>query len=203
MTESRLRPAIVDKIVSGGQTGADRGGLNAAIKLGIPHGGWCPKGRKAEDGTIPPRYQLQETGSTNYQSRTRRNVLDSDGTVIFTRGKLEGGSLLTARIAREAGKPNLHLDLRDIGSRRVQSALDLRTWIGENKIRTLNVAGARESKVHGVQHAVARFLCDALGGVVYPVEEERIGPDGPVGFSTGPDEVPYGKPIPSEKKKKA
>ena len=74
----------VEKIVSGGQTGADRAGLDFAIAHGIPHGGWCPKGRKAEDGTIPERYGLSETSRADYLQRTEANVRESDGTVIFT-----------------------------------------------------------------------------------------------------------------------
>ena len=85
------------KIVSGGQTGADRAGLDWAISMGIPHGGWCPRGRKAEDGVIPARYQLTETKSADYLTRTRWNVRDSNATVIFTlKPTLSGGSLRTA-----------------------------------------------------------------------------------------------------------
>jgi hypothetical protein len=101
----------VSKIVSGGQTGADRGGLDAAIELGIPHGGWCPKGRKAEDGAIPLTYDLTETGSADYRVRTEKNVLDSDATAIFTCGELSGGSKLTADLAEKHGKPWIHIDI--------------------------------------------------------------------------------------------
>lgn len=82
----------ISKIVSGGQTGADRGGLDAAIELGIPHGGWCPKGRKSEDGVIPEKYLLKEMSSADYLKRTEQNVVDSDATVIFTYGQPTGGS---------------------------------------------------------------------------------------------------------------
>lgn len=95
---------LVKKIVSGGQTGADRGALDAAIALAIPHGGWCPKGRRTEDGAIPSKYELTETPATNYQARTKRNVEESDGTVILTRGPLEGGSLFTAEHAERVNK---------------------------------------------------------------------------------------------------
>jgi hypothetical protein len=127
------------KIVSGGQTGADRAGLDWAISTGIPHGGWCPKGRKAEDGKIPERYQLTETNSSDYLTRTRWNVRDSDGTVIFTmRGTLTGGSLRTAEYALKKEKPLLHLHAgSDI---RV-----LREWLVSHLICTLNVAGSRSS----------------------------------------------------------
>ncbi|MCC6355238.1 MAG: putative molybdenum carrier protein [Verrucomicrobiae bacterium] len=97
---------IIEKIVSGGQTGADRAALDAAIALGIPHGGWCPKGRRAEDGRIPGRYRLAETPGANYLQRTEWNVRDSDGTVLFTLGKAAtGGSRKTIEIARRLGGP--------------------------------------------------------------------------------------------------
>ncbi len=95
-----LKTHSISRIVSGGQTGADRGGLDAAIELGIPHGGWCPKGRKSEDGTIPLIYQLVETSSSDYKVRTEKNVADSDATVIFTYGKPTGGSKPTANFAK-------------------------------------------------------------------------------------------------------
>lgn len=96
---------FVKRIVSGGQTGVDRGALDAAIFLGIAHGGWCPQGRLAEDGTIPPRYELTETNSSKYPIRTQQNVIDSDGTLILYAGELQGGTSLTLRFARERNKP--------------------------------------------------------------------------------------------------
>lgn len=91
---------IVNKIVSGGQTGVDRAGLDVAIQLGIDHGGWCPKGRRAEDGRIPGCYQLAEADSDEYAFRTERNVVDSDGTLILFFATLRGGTELTYRLAR-------------------------------------------------------------------------------------------------------
>ena len=76
--------AGIEKIVAGGQTGADIAALDFAIERSIPHGGWCPLGRKAEDGTIDPRYTLKETPSSGYVQRTEWNVRDSDGTVGFS-----------------------------------------------------------------------------------------------------------------------
>src|SRR5688572_12994856 len=93
------RKSSVQRIVSGGQTGVDRGALDAAIALGIEHGGWCPRGRLAEDGQIPRRYQLTETKTSKYRERTERNVLDSDGTLILFRALLSGGTELTRRLA--------------------------------------------------------------------------------------------------------
>jgi hypothetical protein len=78
---------MINKIISGGQTGADRAALDFALKFNIPHGGWIPKGRIAEDGPLPAKYQLQEMPTSSYPKRTEQNVIDSDGTLIFSRGK--------------------------------------------------------------------------------------------------------------------
>src|SRR3954463_11720603 len=103
-------PALITKLISGGQTGADRAALDWAISHGIEHGGRCPKGRLAEDGPIPLRYQLIETPTESYEERTEWNVRDSDGTVIFTIAEqLSGGSLLTLEMAIKHHKPHLHL----------------------------------------------------------------------------------------------
>jgi hypothetical protein len=85
---------MLTKIISGGQTGADRAALDAAIEYGVPHGGWIPKGRRTEDGRLPDRYILQETSNIGYPQRTKLNILDSDGTLIFSHGKLTGGICL-------------------------------------------------------------------------------------------------------------
>ncbi len=90
---------MLTKIISGGQTGADRAALDVAIELDIPHGGWIPKGRKTEDGVLPDKYQLQEMPTTSYPKRTEKNVLDSEGTLILSHGRLSGGSSLTIKIA--------------------------------------------------------------------------------------------------------
>jgi hypothetical protein len=89
---------VIEKIVSGGQTGADRAGLDAAIELGIPHGGWVQKGRKTEDGGLPEQYHLKEMPIASYAARTEQNVIDSDGTLIVSHGKLNGGSAMTRRL---------------------------------------------------------------------------------------------------------
>ncbi|MCX7173435.1 MAG: putative molybdenum carrier protein [Proteobacteria bacterium] len=99
-----VRGQIVTKIVSGGQTGVDRAALDWAVQQGIPHGGWCPKGRIAEDGAIDSRYELQETNSAKYPQRTKQNIIDSDGTLILNSGELDGGSLET----RESKRPGIY-----------------------------------------------------------------------------------------------
>ncbi|RMH44823.1 MAG: molybdenum cofactor carrier [Deltaproteobacteria bacterium] len=159
MRNSLLSVPLV-RIVSGGQTGADRGGLEAAIALGIEHGGWCPRGRRAEDGRIPDRYRLRETESADYAQRTERNVLDSDGTVLFTRGAPTGGSALTAALARRHAKPLLHVDLASTDER--TAACALRAWLADRGIATLNVAGSRESGCPGISDAVRRIVTAAV-----------------------------------------
>jgi hypothetical protein len=106
------------KIVSGGQTGADRAALDLAIERGIPHGGWCPQCRRAEDGPIDNHYQLKETPNGDYVERTEWNVRDSDGTVVFSiAGVLTGGSKKTVDLARKHGKPCLHLSAQSDGDK--------------------------------------------------------------------------------------
>jgi hypothetical protein len=155
---------VIERIVSGGQTGADRAGLEAAITLGLRHGGWCPRGRRAEDGEIPARYSLVEVPSDTYDERTRLNVRDSDGTVVFTRGPLAGGSRLTAEEALRIGKPCLLLDSDRIAPGGGDAVRELLEWIDQYRIRVLNVAGPRESQAPGIERAVASFVTSALGG---------------------------------------
>ena len=141
------------KIVSGGQTGVDRGALDAAIALGIPHGGWCPRGRLAEDGTIPARYQLTETDSPEYRARTEKNVRDSDATLILYRGELKGGTELTRQLAKRHAKPCLVVDLDH-----PTDLEEIRQWLSQPQITVLNVAGPRESQSPGISARAADFL---------------------------------------------
>ena len=136
---------MLKKIVSGGQAGVDRGALDAALQLGFDCGGWCPAGRRAEDGIIPSQYPLTETESARYEARTEQNIIDSDATLIITGGRLEGGTRLTMEIALQQDKPCLVIDLRQ------PLALDqVHTWITTLEISTLNIAGPRESKQAGI-----------------------------------------------------
>jgi len=151
--EQGLAKGPLRKIVSGGQTGVDRGALDAAIDLGIPHGGWCPRGRLAEDGRIPKRYQLTENASDDYALRTEQNVLESDGTLVLCVGQPTGGTALTCQLAREHGRPLLVLDL---ASRPGPEAAW--QWIVANAIGVLNVAGPRESAHPGVREQAAEYL---------------------------------------------
>lgn len=135
---------MIQKIISGGQTGVDRAALDAAIKLTIPHGGWIPQGRLTEDGPLPSKYQLQETGSTSYADRTEKNVLDADATLIISRGPLTGGSEYTREMAVKHRRLWLHIDLKKIPA--FQAAIAINDWISKKQIATLNVAGPRASK---------------------------------------------------------
>lgn len=148
---------MIDKLLSGGQTGVDRAALDVGLALGLTVGGWCPKGRRAEDGPIPDRYPLVETPERNYQVRTRRNIEDADGTLILNLGKLEGGTALTAAHARKIGKPCLIVALEQ----EIDPAT-FRDWLKKHSIAVLNVAGPRESKRPGVYAAAMRGLKDLI-----------------------------------------
>ena len=146
------------RIVSGGQTGVDRAALDVALTLAIPHGGWCPRGRLAEDRVIPPQYQLTETDSPEYALRTEKNVVDSDGTLILCRGRTSSGTELTRQLALLHEKPCLVVDLN-----RPLPADDVYRWISESQIETLNVAGPRESQNTGISAQARQFLEGLLG----------------------------------------
>jgi len=134
----------VAKIISGGQTGADRAALDFAIKHHIPHGGWVPKGRKAEDGPILKNYHLWEMPTGKYSDRTERNVFDSDGTLIISHGNLTEGSALTASFADQHHKHCIHIDLEQWSLQ--DATVMICSWLGNYKIGVLNVAGPRASK---------------------------------------------------------
>ena len=153
-----LKNPLVKKLVSGGQTGADRAALDWAIEHRIEHGGWCPLGRLAEDGPIDPKYELTETPTPDYAQRTEWNVRDSDGTVIFSiKEKLAGGSLTTWQMASEFAKPCLHLHQESDAAPR-----SLQNWLRSNRIHTLNVAGPRLSEEPEITDFVKNVLDEAL-----------------------------------------
>lgn len=144
------------RIVSGGQTGADQAGLDWAIVHGISEGGWCPRGRRSEDGPIDPAYRLFETPSRSYLERTEWNVRDSDATAIFTLDQdLSGGSLRTAGFAARLGRPWIHL-------RPGVHPRYLARFLMSHSVKTLNVAGKRESSQPGIYLFVMNFLDEAL-----------------------------------------
>lgn len=146
------------RIVSGGQTGVDRAALDVARENHIACAGWCPKGRRAEDGAVPPRYLLRETPSSGYSQRTEWNVRDSDATLVLHRGPMQGGTALTARMARRLRRPVLHVDLAaEPDPSRVHD------WLRTQAVRVLNVAGPRESQRPGIYEQAKAFLRRALG----------------------------------------
>lgn len=143
----------IQQIVSGGQTGVDRAALDAALTLGLPVGGWCPQGRRAEDGVIDPRYPLTPTPLADYAQRTAWNVRDSDGTLVLHVDASSPGTKLTIEKARVLGKALLLIDLAS-----TPKPTDVAGWIAENRIRVLNIAGPRESEAPGVYEAARVFL---------------------------------------------
>lgn len=145
------------KIISGGQTGVDRAGLDAGIQIGLPIGGYVPKGRLAEDGQVPSKYPMTETGSKDYKVRTKLNVLESDGTLIINIGPMVSGTALTARIAQEQNKPLMIVQL-DQGYQ-TSTVID---WLDENQIQVLNIAGPRKSKIPGIYEKAKTFLMKVL-----------------------------------------
>lgn len=147
---------MVLKIISGGQTGADRAALDFALSHRIPHGGWIPKGRRAEDGKIPAEYDLRETASRRYAVRTERNVLDSDGTLIVSQGDLTGGSALTESLAEAHKKPYIHIDLNRLSPQ--EAGRTVRRWILRHRPVVLNVAGQRAGKNPRIYRATLDLL---------------------------------------------
>jgi hypothetical protein len=150
---------LVARIVSGGQTGVDRAALDVALRLGIPCGGWVPRGRHAEDGPLPGRYPVQETRSRAYALRTQRNVEDSDATLILCWGRPTGGTALTVACAAALGRLHRIVDLQG-----APFPADVRKWLRDNAVGVLNVAGPRESTSPGVYGEAMAFLEAVLTG---------------------------------------
>jgi len=162
---------MLKKIISGGQTGADRAAIDLAIKLSIPHGGWIPKGRKTESGPLPQKYRLREMDTADYPSRTKRNIFDSHGTVILSRGILTKGSELTLVFANMAKKPSCHIDLADNDS--FEAAIILHSFILDKQIEILNVAGPRASLDPGIYADVKSILEAVLYMMFLDSPEEK------------------------------
>jgi len=146
--------ATLQKIVSGGQTGVDRAALDAAMAAGLEVGGWCPRGRRAEDGIIADRYPLEETPQRDYRQRTEWNVREADGTLVLYWGELQNGTLATVKFARDTHRrPLLMVNLLeplDVG--------EAAKWIADNDIETLDVAGPRESSRRGIYRMAYDYL---------------------------------------------
>lgn len=155
----------IAKIVSGAQTGADRGGLEAALWCELPYGGWIPKGRKSGDGVIPYKYEgLKETKSADYLARTEANVVDSDATLVFCYGLPTGGSKKTVEFAKKHGRACLAVDLnKDTGKTLERIYVFISGLTDDSGV--LNVAGSRESKSPGIERAVAMVMTDVISKV--------------------------------------
>lgn len=160
-------PYQLQQIVSGGQTGVDRAALDVAIYLQIPHGGWCPRGRLAEDGPIDSLYRLRETVESDYAVRTERNVLDSSGTLILHYQALSGGTKLTVQLAARYRRPRLVVDLAEPGP--PERVLE---WLVGEQVTTLNVAGPRESSVRGIGRLAEEYLLQVF---THPLAAGRLG----------------------------
>lgn len=146
-------------IASGGQTGVDRAALDVALARGLPCRGWCPRGRRAEDGPLPARYPLVETPGADYPQRTEWNVRDADATLVLYAAKVDRGTALTCRLARRWRRPLLRLDLLDD-----PEPARLLPWLREQGVTVLNVAGPRESRSPGIYARARAFLERALAG---------------------------------------
>jgi hypothetical protein len=155
----------VRRLVSGGQTGVDRAALDVAALFGMQAGGWCPGGRWAEDGRIPDSYPLAETRSAFSIERTRRNVIQSDATLVIARRRLDAGTRATLRLARALRRRCLYLVVvRGPGDRAALARA--RGWIAARRIRALNVAGPRESTDPGIYWTARGFLERLFGPAI-------------------------------------
>lgn len=149
------------KIISGGQTGADRAGLDGARELGLEYGGSVPRGRRTEDGKLSLKYSgMRETASPGYRQRTFDNVRDADATLIFFLGEITAGTELTRRATRWIGRPCLLLDLKRYDED--ESARILRRWLKKTRPKILNIAGSRESGAPGIYKKTYRILLRSL-----------------------------------------
>ncbi len=160
----------IEKIISGGQTGVDRAALDVARACGIPIGGWCPKGRGAEDGVIITAYPLTETPSADPEERTGRNVGDATATLVLVMGVLvedraDAGTRHTLRVARDLGRPWRSVDLGDPLQR--ADVVAVTGWLEDNRVRVLNIAGPRESNAPGIYRAASAYLQDLFRQLGY------------------------------------
>jgi hypothetical protein len=153
---------VIRRLVSGGQTGVDRAALDIAIELGIEHGGWCPRGRRAEDGPLDERYLLTETKSANYAVRTERNVIDSDATLILYRKPLSSGTRLTLRLAQKHERDYLLVEIGDDADGSADEVIRWINSISSIEAKTLNVAGPRESSRPTIYEHARAVLKKAL-----------------------------------------
>ena len=153
---------LLEKIISGGQSGVDRAALDAAVNVGLKFGGYCPKNFDAEDGKIDSKYQLTETKSHRNEFRTIKNIKESDGTLIIYQSHPEkDGTLLTINMAKKMNKPYLEIQPNNKNYSKVHD------WIRFNQIKTLNIAGSRESNCPGIYNATKKMLLIVLRPYMY------------------------------------
>ncbi|MFQ5469944.1 MAG: putative molybdenum carrier protein [Gammaproteobacteria bacterium] len=150
---------MIEKIVSGGQTGVDRAALDAAIQQGVPIGGWCPEGRLADDGPIDNRYPLQEVADTDHTVRTEFNVRDSDGSLMIYRDKLHGGTAYALEMAKRMAKPVMAVNLDDSPDPK-----ELIKWIKQNELKTLHIGGQREDTSPGIYGISLALITQIIEG---------------------------------------
>ena len=148
---------MLKKIITGGQTGVDRAAMDTALDLGFEVGGWCPKGRRADDGLVPEKYVLQETSSRDYEQRTEWNVRDSDGLLVLATGRMDAGTQLAIDHANLLNRPFFVVNL--LSKPHFDS---VHYWLEYEKIGILNVAGPRESRVPGIRSMAMAYLKDLL-----------------------------------------
>jgi len=151
---------MINKIISGGQTGADQAALDAAIQWQIPHGGRIPKGRLTESGILPERYKLQEMPTGSYPARTEQNVIESDGTLIISHGKPSGSPKYSQEMALKYHRPYLHIDLNNNNA--FDAAKHVYQWIKMHNIGSLNVAGSRASEDPYIYQATMHLITAVL-----------------------------------------
>jgi hypothetical protein len=169
----------IETIVSGGQTGVDRAALDIAIEYKIPHSGWCPFGRKAEDGVILPKYNLKEAPEPTpeeskdpdaiYKKRTELNAKDSDGTLIILKDAPMGGTLFTIDMLKKYNKPYLIYNIE-----KSSGINEIIGWIKKNNIKKLNVAGPRESQTDGIYKAALNILRGVLSYELKPTSNKQM-----------------------------
>jgi len=148
---------MIDKIISGGQSGVDRAALDVAMSEGIACGGSCPAGRMADDGPIPEKYSLQETAGTDHLVRTENNVRDSDGSLLLYRDSLHGGTAYAEEMTRHLNKPVMAVDLNHPGG-----VADVVGWIEQNQLHVLHIGGQREKTSPGIYDQASGFIRDVL-----------------------------------------
>ena len=151
---------MLKKIISGGQLGADQAALDAAIKYNFPHGGWIQRGRKIKNGILPDKYELEEMSVAGYKERIEQNVIDSDGTVIFSHGELTGGADYSMKMTERHKRPTLHIDLEETSA--FIAASQINTWVIDNNIEVLNVTGSRASEDPDIYRNTMYILEDSI-----------------------------------------